>query len=259
MKVAIFISGQPRLIDKSLLNHLDKQKIKYDVYIHYWENFKTYSRNTCGTINLSNNKLLNNPNLKEILIKYYKPKKIKCEKEPELNFTNRYDNCTDPNVNKKIPELCALGVKKCFELCDNVNDYDWLIKSRFDLVFPIIPKPLLGNGKKARTGMPYIYTVSERKNYLNNNLKIDFSNCNSDKINFTDLYDPGQPVSEFWVVKPKNKIIFNYYDYLDKCGNHPANEPIIGKFCKYFNIEMHPMEIRIGINRMYNNSDYLHD
>ena len=68
MKVAIFLSGQPRLIDKSLFIHLDKLNIKYDIYIHYWEDFKTYSRNTCGNINTEKNKLLNNPNLRNILL-----------------------------------------------------------------------------------------------------------------------------------------------------------------------------------------------
>ena len=33
MKIAIFLHGQPRLIDKSLFNHLDKQNIEYDIYI----------------------------------------------------------------------------------------------------------------------------------------------------------------------------------------------------------------------------------
>jgi hypothetical protein len=252
MKVAIFLSGQPRLIDKSLFIHLDTLNIKYDIYIHYWENFKTYSPNTCGNIDLNKNKLLRNKDLKNILIKYYNPKKIKSEKEPKIKFSNRYDG-VDPNVNTKIPQLCSLGIKKAFQLCENVNEYDWLIKSRFDLVFPI------ESNNQPRCDMPYVYSIDERKKYLNNNLKIDFSNCNPDKINFPDLYSPFQPISELWILKPKNKIIFNYYDYLEHCGNHPANEAILGKFCKYKNINLNSMGIRIGINRMYNNKEYLYD
>ena len=251
MKVAVFLSGQPRLIDKSLFIHLDKLNIKYDIYIHYWEDFKTYSTNTCG--NIITNKLLNNPDLRNILIKYYNPKKIKSEKEPNIIFSDRYDKCPDKNVNPKVSELCSIGVKKAFQLCKNIDKYDWLIKSRFDLVFPI------ESNNQPRCDMPYIYNIHERKKYLDNNLKIDFSKCCPNKINFPDIYiDNSEPISEFWIIKPKFKILFNYYDYLEYCGNHPANEPIIKNFCKYHNFEINSMNIRIGINRMYNNEEYLH-
>ena len=262
MKVAIFLSGQPRLIDKSLFIHLDKLNIKYDIYIHYWEDFKTYSRNTCGNINTEKNKLLNNPNLRNILIEHYHPKKIASEKEPNLKFSDRYEG-VDKNVNTKIPSLCSLGIKKAFELCENVEEYDWLIKSRFDLIFPIEPKPLIDN-KKPRCSMPYIYSIDERNKCLDNNLKIDFSNCDLEKINFPDIYnDPKydkrpEPISEFWVIKPKYKVLFYYYDYLQYCGNHPANEPILASFCEHHKFIMNSMGIRIGINRMYNNEEYLH-
>ena len=260
MKVAIFLSGQPRLIDKSLFNHLDMLNIKYDTYIHYWEDFKTYSPNTCGKINTENNKLLNNQNLREILIKHYNPKKIASEKEPTLNFSNRYDN-VDKNINTKIPMLCSLGIKKAFQLCENINDYDWLIKSRFDLIFPIAPLPIIDINNKPRCNMPYIYSISERNTYLNNNLNIDFSNCDPDKINFPDIYNDErpQPISELWVIKPKYKVLFYYHDYLEHCGNHPANEPILAGFCEYHKFSMNSMNIRIGINRMYNNENYLHN
>ena len=263
MKVGIFLSGQPRLIDKSLFNHLDKLNIEYDIYIHYWEDFKTYSPNTCGKINTEKNKLLNNPNLRNILIKHYNPKKIASEKEPDLIFSDRYEGI-DKNVNTKIPMLCSLGVKKAFQLCENVEEYDWLIKSRFDLIFPIEPKPIIDINNKPRCSMPYIFSIDERNKYLNNNLKIDFSNCESEKINFPDIYnDPKydkrpEPISEFWIIKPKYKVLFYYHDYLEYCGNHPANEPIMASFCEYHKFIMNSMNIRIGINRMYNNEDYLH-
>lgn len=254
MKVAIFLHGQPRLIDKSLFNHLDKQNIEYDIYISYWNNLINYSPNTTGVIKNSN--LINKPNIHDILVKHYNPKRIIGENEPILNFTNRYDNCPDKNVNRKIPELCAIGLQKAFSLCDNIEDYDWLIKSRFDLVFPL--KKIVNQ----RARMIIINNIIQRNNYLNNNLNINFENCDPDKINVPDIYnfnksDKNEPISEFWVVKPKYKKLFTYYNDLKFGGNNPANESIIKHICDHYNYELNSMNITIGINRMYNTPDYV--
>jgi hypothetical protein len=256
MKVAIFIHGQPRLIDKSLFNHLDKQNIDYDIYISYWNNLINYSKNTTGAISKST--LINNPNLHNILVKHYNPKKIFGEKEPVLDFTDRYDICPDKNVNRKVPELCSIGLKNAFELCDNVEDYDWLIKTRFDLIFPLKKIPY------KRCGMQIINNTTHRFNYLNNDLNINFSNCNPDKINIPDIYnfrktDKNEPISEFWIVKPKFKKLFTYYNDLKHGGTNPANESIIKYMCDYYKYELHSMKISIGINRMYNSAEYVYN
>lgn len=256
MKVAVFIHGQPRLIDKSLFTYLDKKNIEYDIYISYWNNLVNYSPNTTGGINKSN--LINNANLHDILIKHYNPKKIVGEREPILNFTDRYDKCPDKNVNRKVPELCAIGLLKAFSLCDKIDDYDWLIKTRFDLVFPLKKIP------NTRCKMHIIDNMNQRINYLNNNLDINFENCNPDKINVPDIYnfnktDKHEPISEFWIVKPKYKKLFTYYNDLNFGGNNPANESIIKHICDYYNYELQSMNITIGINRMYNSPVYVYN
>jgi hypothetical protein len=254
MKVAIFIHGQPRLIDKSLFNHLDKQNIDYDIYISYWNNLTNYSQNTTGVINNSN--LMNNPNIHNILVKHYNPKRIVGENEPILNFTDRYDDCPDKNVNRRVPELCAIGLQKAFSLCDNIQDYDWLIKTRFDLVFPL--KKIVNQ----RCRMQIIHNRTQRINYLKNDLAINFTNCDPNKINVPDIYnfnksDKNEPISEFWIVKPKYKNLFTYYNDLKFGGNNPANESIIKHICDHYNYEFNSMNITIGINRMYNTPDYV--
>lgn len=224
------------------------------IYISYWNNLINYSPNTTGVIKNSN--LINKPNIHDILVKHYNPKRIIGENEPILNFTNRYDNCPDKNVNRKIPELCAIGLQKAFSLCDNIEDYDWLIKSRFDLVFPL--KKIVNQ----RARMIMINNIIQRNNYLNNNLNINFENCDPDKINVPDIYnfnksDKNEPISEFWVVKPKYKKLFTYYNDLKFGGNNPANESIIKHICDHYNYELNSMNITIGINRMYNTPDYV--
>ena len=74
MKIAIFICGQPRLIDLSLIKYFKNKNIDYDIYIHYWKKLEHYSKKHTWYIN--NNNLMVQDNLQEILIKYYSPKKI---------------------------------------------------------------------------------------------------------------------------------------------------------------------------------------
>jgi hypothetical protein len=255
MKVAVFICGQPRLIDKSLLNMLKEQGIDYDVYIHYWKNASSYSKKLCGEIN--NNNLINNPNLENILIQHYSPTKIKGEIEPNLETLTIYDDCPDKNINIKVPQLCSLSIKRAFELCENPSKYDWMIKTRFDLIFPIIP-----NVKLINTMAFNIRTLKDRnicvKNSKNKKIHLDFTKCSYDKVNFTNILERnGEPMPDLWIIKPIPKLLtlFNYYDELKNCGGHPANEPILYNFCKNNNIELHSLKMHIALNRLYNDKN----
>lgn len=264
MKVAIFISGQPRVIDTSLFRHLQRRGIQYDIFIHYWKDLSVISQGTTGKIHKNN--LTNSKDLEAILKKVYSPKKIIGEYQKEFDYFNIYDKCPDKSINPKVPQSCAYSLKKCFELCDNPDEYDWLIKTRFDIIVPLYKIP----NRRARA-----IQQRDKENRakailisMNKNVIIDFTKCKRDGVNFCDLYnhydspqgikDRGEPMSEFWIVAPEKKEIFNYYDDLINCGGHPSNEPIIYNFCKNHNLPLYSLQISHGFNRMYNTGVYVY-
>lgn len=264
MKVAIFISGQPRVIDMSLLEHLQKRGIEYDIFIHYWKDLSIISEKTTGKIGRNN--LINHPQLEDILIKAYSPKKIVGEYQKKFDYFNIYDDCKDKNTNKKVPQSCAYSLKKCFELCDNPDEYDWLIKTRFDMIVPLYKIPNV----RACAIQPKNNEVRDNSilQAICNNVIIDFNKCKKDSVNFCDLYnfyvnpqgirERGEPMSEFWIVSPENKHIFNYYDDLINCGGHPSNEPIIYNNCIRHNLPLYSLQISHGFNRMYNSGVFIY-
>lgn len=264
MKVAIFISGQPRVIDTSLFRHLQMRGIKFDIFIHYWKDLSIISEGTAGKIYYNN--LTNSTNLHDILKKVYSPKKIIGESQKKFDYLNIYDNCHDKSINPKVPQSCAYSLKKCFELCDNPDDYDWLIKTRFDIIAPLCKIP----GRRAYAIQPTDNNFRSKHILftMQNNVIIDFDKCKKDGVNFCDLYnfyvspkgikERGEPMSEFWIVAPENKKIFNYYDDLINCGNHPSNEPIIYNYCKNHNLPLYSLGISHGFNRMYNTGRYIY-
>lgn len=65
-------------------------------------------------------------------------------------------------------------------------------------------------------------------------------------------------MSEFWIVSPENKHIFNYYDDLINCGGHPSNEPIIYNYCIRHNLPLYSLQISHGFNRMYNSGVFIY-
>jgi len=270
MKIAIFISGQPRLIDLSLINYFKMKNIDYDIYIHYWipKDVNDYSIRTTGIINNTN--LMYKKNINDILIKYYNPKIIKGEIQRdfkkiklnkninfrELENLEYYENCSDKNVNPNVPQSCAYSCKKAFQLCENTEEYDWLVKIRFDTYGPLYHDRNIRAVVHTRN-RNILLKYSKQKNII-----IDFNKCDKTKINFFNIYnkspsDRGEPMSEIWIVSNICKKIFYYYDDLINCGSHTANEPIIYNFCNNHKLKINNIGITFGYNRDYNNTNYV--
>ena len=281
MKVAIFISGQPRLVDLSIINHLKSQDIDYDIFIHYWIPKTTsddeYSINTSTQIRENN--LMYQNNVLDILKESYNPIKIVGEVQREfeplklsiskdfrdVDNLGSYEKCDSP-VNPKVPQSCAYSCQKAFNLCENPNEYDWLMKIRFDTFGPLFSPPF---------SRPT--TIDARSVELRNeclkfatqaNVKIDFTKCSYDSVNFLNITeankpwsapsDRGEPMSEIWITSNnKCSSIFNYYDDLVDCGSHPANESIIYRFCMKHNLNMHSLGAALGYNRNYNFPEFI--
>ena len=130
-KIAILLCGQVRMINTSLLNFLNKiNNIEYHIYIHYWQpEGDTYIN--CGNIP-SNHNVENIPNnLHDILVSIYKPIKIQSEKQIYFPIPPNLLEVKTNRLNSTISQF--YGIKKAYELIDNPNDYDYIIKSRFDL------------------------------------------------------------------------------------------------------------------------------
>ena len=207
-------------------------------------------------------------NINDILIKHYNPIKIKGEIQidfeklklnKKLYFRDNdnleyYDNHPDKNVNPKVPQSTAYSCKCAFELCEDHNKYDWLIKTRYDVYGP------LSHDNNIRPCAP----EKNREYHLTNNINttIDFNKCDKTKVNFFNIYDHvssdrGEPMSEIWIVSNECKQVFNYYDDLINCGACPSNESILYYYCLNNNLKINSLGISHGFNRSYNNTDYV--
>jgi len=273
IKIAIFISGQPRLIDLSLINYFKVKNIDFDIYIHYWIPKDNNAVWSMAKGEITHNNLMYNKDVHNILINSYNPKKIKQDVQIDfekiklnkqenfrdvenLEYYEKFYNWYDKNVNPKVPQSCAYSCKKAFELCDNPDEYDWLIKTRFDTYSPLFSSP----HKRALSPQ---YNRDYHLNYAKNmNINIDFNKCHKEKVNFFNIYnhfvsDRGEPMSEIWIVSNNCKKIFNYYDDLINCGSCCPNEAILYNFCKNNNLEINSLGISYGFNRNYNTNNFI--
>lgn len=210
VKFAIIISGQARILNRSFLNYLDKLNISYDVYIHYWIP-KNNSYDNCGNLfNTHNIKNISN-NLHEQIINTYNPKKIECEEQIIFNLNKEYINYSTNSMQNTISQF--YGINKGFNLIDNLEEYTYFIRIRFDF---------------------------------------QFMNCSENLLNIDDNYIYFLK-DIVWFVPNKLSNIFNIYNYIyntDKIlNNMPEN--IIDLFLCEYNIQIKINLIDGIIDRTY--------
>jgi len=125
-KYAILICGQPRVLNRTFIDFCDKININYDIYIHYWISKDDYF---CG--NLFNRHFIKkDDSIHQKIIDVYKPKKIISEEQK--TFDNIKLNIIETNdYQATISQFYS--IEKAFELIDNIDEYDYIIKIRFDL------------------------------------------------------------------------------------------------------------------------------
>jgi len=159
-KIAILLSGHLRTalrtyknFYKKFINNLASSGYDCDVYISTWDT-NTENSSLGGVSAHLTHRELDIKVLKHILNDIYKPKKLEIEPTP-INDYEKFARISDslkkkyPNLNKEIKSqkharLNSPGhikgvlsqlykIKKAYELIDNPDEYDAIIKYRFDL------------------------------------------------------------------------------------------------------------------------------
>jgi hypothetical protein len=128
MKIAICLSGHMRTYAHCSICYKPIKKIhNVDFYIHTWKNLGfgqvNYPIDTVKKIDLKN--------IKQV----YKPKKIIIETYPYEPDISKFIN---PNIGQSDHDKIRVynsirKVKECFDLIDDPNQYDLIIRSRPDL------------------------------------------------------------------------------------------------------------------------------
>jgi hypothetical protein len=143
MKFAICLSGQPRIKEETIKNHLSFSVNNFDYFIHCWWDDSHRGKTMMFH---SNEKIPDN----DILSKYlcsYAPKKFLIEdfRQFDLTFCKSHDYSTWENCSQKhydiftpallYGQLCqATSVRESVKLALN-NDYKFVIRSRPDAIF----------------------------------------------------------------------------------------------------------------------------
>lgn len=149
-KIALLFSGQIRDINPRLFNEGLRVFTKYhtaDIYLSYWD--------TAGKSGNHSRKILENNSIKNFDIQKYlkiafKGYDIKKEKIVKINDWEHAENSEikEINNNKNFHFTTVNSAKQLFQiynsylLLDNPNEYDFIVRCRFDsvFVFPFTPE-----------------------------------------------------------------------------------------------------------------------
>ena len=219
MKIALLVCGQPRILNRTFLDYLDKEKINYDTFVHYWlpEN-NSYIQ--CG--NSHNKHTINNINtdyLEENIKKCYNPKILKNEKKKYFKHKNM-EEVTTNTICQTISQY--YGIQKCFELIPNPNEYTHFIKIRFDFQF----------------------------NDSNTNIK----DLDNDSLYFTGYGKNKENIIDIiWIVPNIYITIFKIYDFIysENTIFQSTPETILNKFINKFSLKRKVFDSDCTIDRSY--------
>jgi hypothetical protein len=146
--IAILFSGHLRNIlnhihnlQINLLNILSDNSIHYDIYIHTWDSNITNDTIDWGAKDQYYNNNINN--IIKILKTKIKIKKILIENQNKKNIENQINNIMKFDINKRDRDREMLqksyfqyyGFYKSLKLIDNLNDYNYIIKTRPDTYY----------------------------------------------------------------------------------------------------------------------------
>jgi len=238
MKIAILISGHVRNFKKNVENfhklfisNLKECGHKYDIFISTWDVDGIKKDGNPFSTKLTKN-VIDKDELFDDLKKAYNTKHIEIENANNYKICSKHINdifTKYPNLKKKVTKqhiegvLCQVyKIKKAYELIKNVNEYDVIIKYRFDLKI----------NKKIDWSNKNIVDILTNSIYLYTKYKNNFDNS----YHWSDLVIPGK--SEYM------KYISNAYDYIintnleilsEDCDMFDINNIVYGIF-KYFKI-----------------------
>lgn len=143
MKVAVILTGQPRSLEgKTHASILSKIINKYncDVFTHCW-----WSKEDVGTkYSISpwclSKDIIAKPDIDIKIQKLYKPKKVKFDASVNLlTHDNTFDEIKHiHNVNSYLCQFYS--IRQAYGLIDYPEQYDFIIKLRYDLEIIVFPE-----------------------------------------------------------------------------------------------------------------------
>jgi hypothetical protein len=143
MKIALVFSGQPRFVKEMLIYQINRMmflnKYNCDVYAHFWfskdENQKYITAPATQLGNLSFDK-----DTIDLFSSLYSPKKLMYENPPlpEDFIKREYTRCPDKN-RLYIFFSYLTSLKKSYDLIENPDQYDFIIRMRTDLLICRLP------------------------------------------------------------------------------------------------------------------------
>ena len=245
MKVALCLSGQPRVVDvgfhklsQSILQH----NIDVDVFIHTW--FDPENLSTNSVIPGREGHRLD-PNAIDKLIQYYNPKKIMVEKPKK--WTRKYDF---PDKVFTHAHTWALEVPSGLEVAK-----DYICDTTSSMFYSIMMANLLKEQYIAENGVEYDLVIRNRIDYSPHVvLKLDEVSINDDDLIYQDLYQPDDMISDWFAMGSSNTInvfcgVYNQIGQLIRQSNeidgYWCNELLLKHHIANNNIKRNPVDFQV--------------
>jgi hypothetical protein len=229
MKIALCLSGQPRVVDvgfqklnQSILQHND-----VDVFIHTW-----FDPDNLSTNSIIPGREAHQLELKCIdkLIEYYSPKKIVVEKSK--NWKRRYD----------IPDKCftdawtwALEVRDGIEVAK-----DYICNTTNSMFYSMMMANLIKEQYSIETGIEYDFIIRNRIDY-SPHVVLNFDNMilDNDVLLYQDLNQPNGMISDWFAMGRTNAMnvfcgVYNHIGQLIRQSNQ-----IDGYWCNELLLKYH--------------------
>ena len=217
MKIAILISGQPRFLNSRAYKTIKEKLLDVyncDVYCHFWWNPNGGYYSTSPWSTLGNFPIPKDADKK--IEELYKP--IKYTWELPTNIKTNYTKTINMNNNINLPSM-YLSMKKSFDLIENINQYEWIIRLRYDDILTSFPNlNLLDKNIDL-----YVPDYREYHNLIGNNCLIMNSKAAKCIMNIYDNIDfiynnniifNDEQFITFWIMYNKLKyIIINKQDF----------------------------------------------
>lgn len=238
MKIALCLSGQPRVVDIGFqkLNQSILQNNDVDVFIHTW--FDLENLNTNSIIPGREGHTLDSQAIDK-LVNYYQPKRIMVEKSK--NWKRRYD----------IPDKCftnawtwALEVKDGIEVAK-----DYICNTTNSMFYSMMMANLIKEQYSIETDIRYDFIIRNRIDY-SPHVVLNFNNMilDNDVLLYQDLNQPDGMISDWFAMGRTNAMnvfcgVYNHIGQLIRQSNQ-----IDGYWCNELLLKHHIANNKIKIN-----------
>jgi len=196
MKVALCLSGQPRVVDVGFqkLNQSILQHNNVDVFIHTWFDPDNLSTNSVIPGRESHSL---DPQAIDKLVHYYQPKKIMVEKPKKWNRNYGFpDKCFTHAWTWALEVNGGLDVAK-----------EYIVDTTHSMFYSMMIANLLKEQYSAETGTEYDLVIRNRIDYSPHVvLKLDEILVDDDTLIYQDLHQPDNMISDWFGMGTTNTM-----------------------------------------------------